>query len=147
MYILRGNGNLKLQIARYILIVVIIIELFILMYDFIFLKVKFLKNFNEKSQMLNSKIISYQSLEKQLNEVNYIIEKDKKISAEFMESSIINKKFNVKEFNSFFSRLINSRRFKIEELNVDVMTDFPIIFNDNKEVLIDVFLKVGDIVE
>lgn len=138
---------MKLQIARYILIVVIIIELFILMYDFIFLKVKFLKNFNEKSQILNSKIISYQLLEKQLNEVNYIIEKDKKISAEFMESSIINKKFNVKEFNSFFSRLINSRRFKIEELNVDVMTDFPIIFNDNKEVLIDVFLKVGDIVE
>ncbi|MDK2839204.1 MAG: hypothetical protein PWQ83_739 [Thermosipho sp. (in: thermotogales)] len=143
--------SLKLKIANLILIIAFLFGILFALYDFLFIKISFLKKFNQKTIILDRKISDFKILLTQYNNAKLFLNKDSHFSSEIAKYLDENKRLSNtlerEEFEKFFYNLINSKSIIINKLIVDVNVDFPLIFNSKSKANISLDLEVGDIID
>ncbi|MBB6063099.1 hypothetical protein HNP65_001562 [Thermosipho japonicus] len=143
--------SLKLKIANLILIITFLVGILFALYDFLFIKIGFLKKFNQKTIILDRKISDFKILLNQYNNAKLFLKNDSHFSSEIAkyldENKCLSDTLEREEFEKFFYNLLNSKSIIINKLNVDVNVDFPIIFNSKSKANISFDLEVGDIID
>ncbi|ABR31584.1 hypothetical protein SU69_08820 [Thermosipho melanesiensis] len=122
--------------------------LFVLLFNIFVVKMNFIRKFKFQTELLNSKIQLYNNFDINFKQLENIIKNDSKdFLYTFSNEKYFSMYMEVHKFEEFMHKLLNSKSIPIEVLNVDVKTDFPIIFKKDAKLDVYFHMKVGDIIE
>ncbi|ONN28118.1 hypothetical protein XJ44_00165 [Thermosipho affectus] len=139
--------NIKQKYANLFFGILIIFLTFLLLFNVFVIKLNFLKNFKYNTEILNEKIKLYNRFNINFKKLESIVKNDDREFLNLLENGYISKELDVKEFEKIFYEIVNSKSVPIEILKVDVKTNFPIIFDKDKKIMVSFQMKVGDIIE
>ncbi|ANQ54540.1 hypothetical protein BG95_00170 [Thermosipho sp. 1063] len=139
--------NIKQKYANLFFGILITFLTFLLLFNVFVVKLNFLKNFKYNTEILNEKIKLYNKFNINFKKLESIVKNDDREFLNLLENGYISKELDVKEFEKIFCEIVNSKSVPIEILKVDVKTNFPIIFDKDKKIMVSFQMKVGDIIE
>jgi hypothetical protein len=142
--------SLNRKVSMIFIVIILISTVIFALYYFFVIEKSFIKKLYYETSQLNDLIILYEQKGKELNALKEEYQSDtfrKKLSQYFVSKNTIKGRFEKSEFMVLFKGLLNSKTTLIEQMDINVNTNFPFVFDSIEKINIDFFIKVGDLLE